>query len=650
MTTLIAPKLDIVPVMVGTAGHVDHGKTALVRHLTGCETDCLPEEQKRGMSIDLGFAPFRLPGDRMVGIIDVPGHEDFIRNMVAGASSIDVLILVVAADDGIMPQTIEHLKIVTLLGRPQVMVVITKVDLATHGRQLEVKEYVTALLIEHGFAQAPVVMMSNKTGAGLDDVKRAIEQLVRLAEDVPARERAFRMHIERVFSPPGVGSVVAGIPSAGSCAVGEKLELFPGPLPTAARAIQKYGLDAPDSQAHVCTAITLRDIKSADLERGMTLAVPGVYHETLSAVLSIENVHATASIKRRQEMRFCCGTFTRVVWGLLLAEGPLKPGEKGFIQVESSTPMVLAAGDRFLLRSLSPSATIAGGSVLTTHVDPRRKRIYLTPQRLELARKAVDSNDPFLSELIAGAFVVLHDADLPGLVQVTGAAMRGSIDAKVSTGVLTALTPSLWLVTERATELEARLVVALGRYHKENKASMGMPGTQACTVLGLNDQCLDAVVRVFARSPLIVAQRNCFALKSFRPELSARQQVLKEKIMAGVMHAENAAVAFAPLQAELKATDQEMQVLLRILSEEGSITVLDHYWIASSAVHKYLAKLLELFRNKRIIELADFRTATGLSRNLAVPVLEYFDVKGITCREGKGRRLLSKSLTGAGYA
>lgn len=416
MSTLTAQQPLIVPVMVGTAGHVDHGKTALVKLLTGCDTDTLPEEKKRGLSIDLGFAPFLLQGARMVGIIDVPGHEDFIRNMVAGASSIDVLILIVAADDGIMPQTIEHLKIVSLLRTPQVMAVITKIDLVSVDRQEEIKEKVQYFLAEHGFPDAPVILESNKTGDGIATVRKTINQLVESVKR-PIQERAFRMDVERVFSVQGHGTVVTGIPSSGRCAIGDALELFPGPKRTACRAIQKYNRISEETQAHVCSAINVSNIKVTDVERGMTLAAPGVYRQASWALLSVRNVHDSIAMKRNQQLRFCSGTSTRVVSGLLIGSSSLGPGEQGFMHIRILDPMVLAAGDKFILRSLSPSATIAGGVVLTVNSDSRKKKSSFKTESLEAARTAAENNDAFLSELIAGNLLVISQRDVLFMAQ-----------------------------------------------------------------------------------------------------------------------------------------------------------------------------------------------------------------------------------------
>ena len=644
MTGIEKREMEILPVMVGTAGHVDHGKTELVRLLTGWDTDCLPEEKKRGMSIDLGFAPFKLEGSRMVGIIDAPGHEDFIRNMIAGASSIDVLVLVIAADDGIMPQTIEHLKIVSLLRTPQVMAVITKIDLVTPERQQEIKESVASLLSKHGFSDAPIIPESNTTGEGIGEVKETINRLVGSIKR-PPETRAFRMNIERMFSVTGYGTVVTGIPLAGKCSIRDELELFPGRKSVVCRAIQKYSFDSNDAQAHTCSAINIRGVKLPDIGRGMTLASPGAYHETLSAILSVQNVHETIPIKRRQEMRFCCGTSNRVVSGLLAgSRDMLGPGEKGFIQIKFANPIVLAAGDRFVLRSLSPSATVAGGAVLTTDVDARKKKMRMEIQRLESARTAVENNDPFLSELIAGSRAVLCRSDLPRLIQnSSGQIIKEITDEKTGLGMIIPVGSSQWVIKSRITELEEKLGKALAAYHKENALSLGMPAHQACALLGLDNDCLEGLSKIFAESRIIRVHSHCASLRDFSIGLTARQQDLREKIIKSAAEAGTPAVPTGTLQAELGATSSDMQLLLRVLSEEGLITVIDRYVVHPSVVNECREKLLGLFKEESTVELGRFREITGLSRNLAVPILDYFDSQGITCRKGTGRTLIRKS-------
>ena len=643
MTEVLMPKQarqpEIMAVMVGTAGHVDHGKTSLVKLLTGCDTDRLPEEKKRGMSIDLGFAPCLLTGSRMVGIIDVPGHEDFIKNMVAGASSIDVLMLVIAADDGIMPQTVEHLKIVSLLRTPKVMAVITKSDLVSAARCEEVQREVAAFLAQYGFPDAPVIPASNRTGDGICEVRDAVTQL---ADEVKPdeRERPFRMSVERVFSVQGYGTVATGIPVSGRCKVGDSLELLPGHQSTSVRTLQRYKRESGETTARICSALNLRNIRADEIERGMILVTPGVYRETFSAILSAQNVHETLAIKRRSDMHFLYGTSLQSVSAALLGLEKLLPGERGFMRIKCLKPMVLAAGDRFILRSLSPATTVAGGLVLSIRVDKRRKARADEMDRLKMAREAAEAGDVFQSELLAGNAAVIAGADLPGVVQAQNGQMDQKVSEKERCGVMIPLGASHWLIQSRKAELEEALQRVLGQYHRKKKYARGMPSEEVCAALRLDKSCFEGLKKVFEENGPIVVYSNAFALKDFKPALSQRQNDLKEKITARVIESGRSGIARGDLQAQLGADDSEMQLLVRLLSEEGMITVADYYLLHPAVVKGCFEKFSELSEVHGIVELGVFREALGLKRNLAVAILDLFDSKGITRREGKGRKLL----------
>ena len=321
----------------------------------------------------------------------------------------------------------------------------------------------------------------------------------------------------------------------------------------------------------------------------------------------------------------------------------LGPGGKGFIQIKFSNPIVLAAGDRVLLRTLSPSATVAGGVVLTTDVDARKKKMRMETERLELARTAAEKNDPFLSELIAGSRAVINRSDLPRLVQnSSGQIIQKITDEKTDLGMIIPVGSSQWVIKSRITELEEKLNKALTAYHKENALSSGMPAHQAGALLGLDNDCLESLRKIFAESRMITVHNNCLSLRDFSIGLTAKQQDLREKIIKSAAEAGKPAIPSSTLQTELGATSSDMQLLLRVLSEEGLITVIDRYVVHASVVNECLDKLLELFREESTVELGRFREVTGLSRNLAVPILDYFDSKGITCRKGKSRTLMRK--------
>ncbi|MBF0252448.1 MAG: selenocysteine-specific translation elongation factor [Candidatus Omnitrophica bacterium] len=632
---------QIIPVMVGTAGHVDHGKTELVKLLTGCDTDCLIEEKKRGLSIDLGFAPLMMSKERMVGIIDVPGHEDFIRNMVAGASSIDVLMLVIAADDGIMPQTIEHLKVVTLLRAPRVMAVITKTDLVTQAKAEEVKRDVKKFLAQYGYNDAPIILESNRTFEGLEEVRSTITKLVESVERND-REKAFRMHVERVFSVKGYGTVVTGIPISGQCKIGDKLELFPGPQNTIVRAVQKYKRDSEYTEAHVCSAINVRNIKAEEVERGMTIAEPGIFKETTSAILAVTNVHETIIIKKRSKMKLHCGTNVSVVEGLLIGIESLKPNDKGFMRIKYNEPKILASGDRYILRSLSPSTTVAGGIVLSTRTFAGRKKRSKGIERLETAKNAAYREDIFFAELMAGDPVIVNRADLVSAFQCRQDEVTILIEKKEQQDIIRKIGSTQWVVTMRKTEIEEQLFPHLSRYHKKNQLTREMPAEVVCTILGLPRDSFKSLEKVFSDSKAVKVTSTGISLSGFQPELSSKLKDLKEKISNSVMNAGLNAVAKGNIESQFDITPQDMKVLLKILTEEGTIIVMEHYLIQAQTVNTCLEKFVKIFEKNKIAELSEFRKETGLTRNVAVAVLEHFDLKGISKREGNGRRLVAR--------
>jgi selenocysteine-specific elongation factor len=280
---------------------------------------------------------------------------------------------------------------------------------------------------------------------------------------------------------------------------------------------------------------------------------------------------------------------------------------------------------------------------LTTDVDARKKKMRVETERLEIARTAAENNDPFLSELIAGSSAVLNRRDLPRLVQSSDAHIIKRIaDEKTDHGIIIPIGPSQWVIKSRIIELEEQFKKALVVYHKENKLSLGMPAHHACTLLGLDNDCLEGLRNVFAESRTITVHNNCFSLSDFSIGLTAKQQGLREKIVKSAAEAGKPAIPLGTLQEELGETSSDIELLLRILSEEGLITVIDRYVVHTSVVDECLEELLELFKKENAVELGRFREVTGLSRNLAVPILDYFDSKGITCREGKSRTLMRK--------
>jgi selenocysteine-specific elongation factor len=648
-------KPEFPPALVGTAGHVDHGKTSLVQWLTGCDTDRLPEEKARGLSIDLGFAPCLLPGKRIVGIVDVPGHTDFIRNMVAGAASIDVLLLVTAADDGVMPQTDEHIKIVKLLRTPHVMVALTKTDLVAPERVVQVRADLSAFLADNGFPDAPVVPVSNKTGDGIEEVRQALTALVERATQRPPDPRVFRMNVERTFSVKGLGTVVTGIPLSGRIGVGGKAELLPAGKPCVIRTIQTFKFDTDAAQASVCAAINIRDVEPEDAARGMTLAAPGYFQPTTAVVATLRNVSTTFCFKRMTDVRLHAGTSSVLATARLLPAPPspdapatsatdeeeLRPGYEGFALLKLAEPMVLAAGDQYILRSLSPVATVAGGTVLSSRPQQIKGKHPEIAERLHAAAASVRQGDLLGAELLAGPEPALPASGLQRLTQLPEPRATEAIRASEARGQIVNL-GGAWLVAARREELLRVLRPALTRYHAEHRYAWGMAPAHVCSLLSLEAQCFPKLAEALCAGKEFAVKHGRLARADFQPAISASEMKVRDDLLGRITAAGINAPARGDLATAMKLSEQEMRLAVQLLVEDGSIKVLDKNLIAAEVYASCRRKLIELFAATPVVDITAFRKALGASRNLAFIMLDAFDGEGLTRRVENGRVLARK--------
>ena len=639
---VVKSRPEILHAIVGTAGHVDHGKTSLVGLLTGCDTDRLPEEKARGMSIDLGFAPCLLEGSegrRVVGIVDVPGHRDFIRNMVAGASSIDVLVLVIAADDGVMPQTDEHVKIIRLLRRPQVMVALTKTDLVEPEMLELARQDVAAFLDRAGFADVTIVPVSNKTGDGISDVRDTLEALVERARQRLGDGRAFRMNVERLFSVKGYGTVVTGIPVSGQVRIGEKLELLPAGRELTVRTIQSYKQDADTAYAHCCCAINVRDIEADQLTRGMTVAAPGLYRATTELAIALKNVSEEA-LKHRFVAMFHSGTGAVEASVKLLDCDALPPGAEALAHVMLSEPMVLAAGDRYILRAISPAQTLGGGAVLSAQGPGQRRGKMELVERLSRAGDAVQREDVFLSELEAGPSAVLLDQDVLRQTQHVGEPARERVCAAEAAGQIADLGDGAWLVLSRLDEPLARLEAGLHQYHAENPYTWGMSPVHVCELLGISTKNFQRLAKHLGARGSVAVKHGRLALAAFQPPISAHLMSLRDQILVRIQRDGINAPARGNLMKELSIPEADMKILEKLLLEDGTVFYLDGNFMLRSVYEQCRQTVLELFRTRGTVDLGAFRDAIQSNRKMAVAMLDAFDLEGLTRRVGDGRVLV----------
>jgi len=628
----------VIHVTIGTAGHIDHGKTALVKLLTGCDTDRLPEEKARGMTIDLGFATCAMPDGRRVGIVDVPGHERFIHNMVAGATGIDVVLLVVAADDGVMPQTVEHFHIVRLLGIRRGLVAITKSDLVEPARVAEVEAQVRALAAGSFLENAPMRPVSSKTGAGFDAFYDAFAEVVAATVEHRA-DGPFRMNIERSFVLKGLGVIVSGIPRSGGVRIGDELELLPAGRRKKVRALQVYGADAEEAFAGECVALRLSDLDREEAGRGRVLATPGYFQPT--RFFNAKFLHlpdAGSALKPRTAIRFHVGTSDAPGYLVLPTLDPLPPGGECFVQVQLAEPVIAAPGDPYVARALSPARTLGGGHLVGTDEQKmRRSRGDWVGTREEEEQALHDPSAALLHALRAAGPAALKAEEAAHRALVAGDAARTELDRLVQAGDAVRL-GDRYASADSLRQLAEDLAAALKRLHEAQPKEPGF--TRADLRRGLTAE------------PELVEQ----ALKSLceagririRGELvgEAGRSVVDESGAALLaVYRETGFQSPRPdeLPARLGWPLARAEAALKPLLQAGELVRLSEKVILHPEhLEASRVKLIDyLSRNDRV-DAVKFKEVLGTSKKYAIAILEWWDRKGLTRRIGDERILARK--------
>lgn len=630
--------------IIGTAGHVDHGKTALVHALTGVDTDRLKEEKERGLSIEIGFAPLRLPSGRLVGVIDVPGHERFIKNMVAGASGIDLVLLVVAADEGVMPQTREHLDIISLLGIRAGIVVLTKTDLVDRDWLELIEVDLNETLRATPLAQSPRVRVSATTGTGLGTLLRAIDTAVGEMADHRA-SGPFRMSIDRAFSLRGFGTVVTGTLDRGIVRRGDTVELLPSRRSSRVRHIQVHGEEAEEALPGQRTALNLPDVGAGQIERGEVAATPGSLRPTHLIDVRLRLLEPRGYTARPlvnwQRLRVHIGTAEIMARVVLLDVAEVAPGGEALAQLQLEAPTACATADRFILRSYSPQTTIGGGSVL----DPAPER-HRGHWRAEAARKlheleqggpraalaaaiAARGGEPFTVEAIATA------------ARLTGEQAEDAVRAALDTGELVGLAGGL-LVDARALGHAAEQVVAVvRRFHADHPLRRGIERGELRNALqsmpaGLYRAALAAALTA---GELAEDGETTLRVAGHEVRVPAGQEPILNRAVAALAAAGLTGCSTEELQREAGCSVATAAELTRYLRQTGRARAVADRLLAAEAYENARRVLLDLLGAREAITVAEFRDATGASRKPVVALLEHFDTIGLTIRQGDLRRL-----------
>ena len=617
--------------VVGTAGHIDHGKTALVKALTGVDCDRWEEEQRRGITIDLGFAPLPLDGDLEGSVVDVPGHEGFVRNMLAGATGIDIALLVVAADEGIMPQTEEHLAILEFLGVARGIPVITKRDLVEPEWLELVRAEVAERLRASRVQWEPALAVSALAGQGLDELRAALRRVAAGTRERPLDDW-FRLPIDRVFALPGAGTVVTGSTWSGTVAVGESVRLLPLDRAARVRSIEVHDQRAERAVPGRRTALALVGADRDEITRGHVAVTGTGWMATTALDAAVELLPgARRPVAGRTRVRVHLGTAEVLARA---AQGPpIGPGEHGVVRLLLEAPLVARGGDRFVLRSFSPVTTIGGGVVL----DPAPPRAALGGRRLSLTQ-------PPAERLAAWA----HEADLAGLA-VAGLAVRLGVLSGGVTAVIDAVggevvTCGEYVVARTAVAAAVdRLGDVLRRYHKEHPLDPGMSlEALRATVAVPGEEAPDAVVDYLIGAG---GERHAWELAGgvarvpgWRPAFDTRAAGARERLLRRLTDAEWQIPTLRELERELAG--EPVQALLAHLVREGAIEQLDQERFATRhAIESFRAALEAALHDLGAATPAQLRDRLGLTRKFLIPLLEWADRRGITKRAGDARTL-----------
>lgn len=634
-------------VILGTAGHIDHGKTALLHRLSGIDADRLPEEKMRGMTIDLGFAPYQVENGPRVGFIDVPGHEKFIKNMVAGATGIDLVLLVIAADDGVMPQTREHLEIMKLLGLEHGLIVLTKIDLVDADmRELateDAREAVAGTFLE----DAPIHPVSSVTGEGFEALTEVLHR--KIFEVKPrSTEGLFRMPIQRVFSSRGFGTVITGVPLSGQAAPGDTLEVLPLEKTGRVRGVQAYMGSTDRARAGQSSALNLSDLDYKEVHRGMVLATPDFFESTRILEARFQLLESQSRpLRHLTTIRFHCGT-SEVLGKICLLEGKqVEPGRSTLVQLRLDEPVVVAPGDRYVLRLHSPMITVGGGEILD------RSRWRLKQGRDFVIEKLVEKeqalNSPrrrVLSTLLEAGFETFTEAEVPRRVGLPPDIVREVVAELLEEGALRPASREGHHLVSRSFEdgLE-RLERAAREFFEKNPRRLLMPRTALRSALKGQELFFNDLLAALVESNRLEIVHGDHVRWAFHePRLSEKESSFREALIAAYRE-----TPFTPPKVEEVAESESFEIsraegIAALLVEEGELVrIAEGILLHREAIESGREKLRELLEERGQMTASEARETLGSSRRFLIPLLELYDREGFTIRRGDVRELRKSS-------
>ena len=633
--------LTMKSIIIGTAGHIDHGKTALVKALTGIDADRLQEEKRRGITIDLGFAHLELPspeGERLrFGFVDVPGHERFVRNMLAGVGGIDLVLLVIAADEGIKPQTREHFDICRLLAIPRGITVLTKSDTVDSDTlevvRLEVDDFLRGSFLE----QSPIVAVSSLKNTGLDELKL---ELIRLGEEIPARDfgAITRLPIDRVFTMKGFGTVVTGTLVAGNIHKEDELELFPSGKRVRVRGLQVHGNTADQALAGERTALNLSGVEKHELERGMVLAAPGLLQTSSRIDVRLSLLPSAKPLKTGSRVHLHAFTSEVIASVTLYESKQLQPGKDAFAQLRLSAPLLLVPGDRFIIRQFSPVLTIGGGLVLDAFPAGRNT----TNPRLDFLNGLADQN-PALVLKLRVARRAERGLTLRQAVAETGwrreqilALAKGDLKHEVVALDNVLFTAAIF------GHLMKSMTETVSQFQKQNPLAGGMLGETLRDTTSAHPDITDFVLDCLLRARKLESGPGGLLRVAGQGVVMKDEEAESRKVIEQAFASAGLKVpALKDVLAGLKIDKTRAQKIITLLLRDKTlIKVSDDLVFHRSALNDLRTKLIALKPASPKIDVARFKDLTSVSRKYAIPLLEYLDRERVTKRVGDERIIL----------
>ena len=632
--------------VLGTTGHVDHGKTALIKALTGVDTDRLKEEKKRGITIELGFASLALPSGQTLGIVDVPGHEKFIKNMVSGAAGIDLVMMVIAADEGIMPQTKEHLHICSLLGISKGIVALTKIDLVEKEWLELVKSEITEFLQGTFLEGAPILPVSAVKQEGLTDLIKAIDATVSKISE-KADDGIFRLPVDRVFTMKGFGTVVTGTLVSDHIKVGEEIEILPGDITARIRGIQVHNQTVEDAWAGQRTAINLQGVEKSAIERGNVLVRPKTVWPSQRLDVFVEFLASNSkSLKNRALVRLHTGTSEIIARITLLDKDELAPGQKAFAQLILANKDVIVAGDRFVLRSYSPITTIGGGQI----IDPLPLKHKRQNEKIIADLNILQSGS--LPEKIS---VIMERTGFSG-INLRGLNFRLGVNMKKIREALDNLfsgRKAILLDSDDITvisayfynQLEELIGKNIATYHQKNPLQEGISKEQLKETIGrsISAKLFNLALRNLGKKETIVSDKDNVRLAGHQVQLAGDLDSLRHDIARIYKEAGLTPPSLTDVVNAFKDQKVNAQNIIKLMLKDGDlIKINEDMCFSSGALSKLRDDYKAMLAKDGKATPATFKDLTGLSRKYIIPLMEYFDVNKLTVRVGDHRILREK--------